>query len=72
MELPQLTTVNRNPSRTATMTSLSFLIDTDWVIDRFNAVAQVPHRLKELEPHGLGLSECDFVGVDDRAARRRM
>jgi tRNA(fMet)-specific endonuclease VapC len=38
------------------MTSLSFLIDTDWVIDHFNSVAQVTRRLKELEPHGLGLS----------------
>jgi tRNA(fMet)-specific endonuclease VapC len=38
------------------MTSLSFLIDTDWVIDRFNALARVTRRLKELEPRGLGLS----------------
>ena len=38
------------------MTSLSFLIDTDWVIDHFNAVEQVTQRLKELEPQGLGLS----------------
>jgi tRNA(fMet)-specific endonuclease VapC len=38
------------------MTSLSFLIDTDWVIDHFNAVAHVTRRLKELEPRGLGLS----------------
>ena len=38
------------------MKSLSFLIDTDWVIDHFNGVAQVTRRLKELEPQGLGLS----------------
>jgi len=31
------------------MKSLSFLIDTDWVIEHFNGV-------KELEPQGLGLS----------------
>ena len=35
------------------MTSLAFLIDTDWVIDHFNAVSYVTHRLKELQPHGL-------------------
>jgi len=38
------------------MTSLAFLIDTDWVIDHFNAVSYVTHRLKELQPHGLALS----------------
>jgi tRNA(fMet)-specific endonuclease VapC len=38
------------------MTSLSFLIDSDWVIDHFNGVAHVTRRLKELEPRGLGLS----------------
>jgi tRNA(fMet)-specific endonuclease VapC len=38
------------------MTSLSFLIDSDWVNDHFNGVAHVTRRLKELEPRGLGLS----------------
>lgn len=38
------------------MTSLSFLLDTDWVIDHFNGVAQVTRRLKELDPRGLSLS----------------
>ncbi len=38
------------------MKPLSFLIDTDWMIDHFNGVTQVTRRLKELEPHGLGLS----------------
>jgi tRNA(fMet)-specific endonuclease VapC len=38
------------------MKSLSFLIDTDWVIDHLNAVAEVTRRLKELEPQGLALS----------------
>jgi tRNA(fMet)-specific endonuclease VapC len=38
------------------MKSLSFLIDTDWVIDHFNGVTQVTRRLKELQPQGLGLS----------------
>ena len=38
------------------MRSLSFLIDTDWVIDHLNAVAEVTRRLKELEPQGLALS----------------
>jgi tRNA(fMet)-specific endonuclease VapC len=38
------------------MTSLSFLIDSDWVIDHLHGVAHVTRRLKELEPRGLGLS----------------
>jgi tRNA(fMet)-specific endonuclease VapC len=38
------------------MKSLSFLIDTDWVIDHFNGVTHVTRRLKELQPQGLGLS----------------
>ncbi|SRR5260370_5729899 len=38
------------------MKSLSFLIDTDWVIDHFNGVMHVTRRLKELQPQGLGLS----------------
>jgi tRNA(fMet)-specific endonuclease VapC len=38
------------------MKSLSFLIDTDWVIDHFNGVPHVTRRLKELQPQGLGLS----------------
>ncbi len=38
------------------MKPLSFLIDTDWVIDHFNGVTQVTLRLKELQPRGLGLS----------------
>jgi tRNA(fMet)-specific endonuclease VapC len=38
------------------MKLLSFLIDTDWVIDHCNGVAHVTRRLKELQPRGLGLS----------------
>jgi tRNA(fMet)-specific endonuclease VapC len=38
------------------MKSLSFLIDTDWVIDHFNGVTHVTRPLKELQPQGLGLS----------------
>jgi tRNA(fMet)-specific endonuclease VapC len=38
------------------MKSLSFLIDTDWVIDHLNAVSEVTRRLKELEPQRLALS----------------
>jgi len=38
------------------MKPLSFLIDTDWVIDHFNGVTHVTRRLKELQPQGLGLS----------------
>ena len=42
--------LDRNPRRTATMTSLSFLIDADCVIDHFNPVAHVTQSLKKLEP----------------------
>ncbi len=38
------------------MKSLSFLIDTDWVIDHLNGVTDATRRLKELQPRGLGLS----------------
>src|SRR5260370_118381 len=38
------------------MKSLSFLIDTDWGIDHFNGVTEGTRRLKELQPHGMGLS----------------
>jgi tRNA(fMet)-specific endonuclease VapC len=38
------------------MKPLSFLIDTDWVIDHFSGITHVTRRLKELQPRGLGLS----------------
>lgn len=38
------------------MSSPSFLIDTDWVIDHLNSIPLVTRRLKELEPQGIGLS----------------
>jgi tRNA(fMet)-specific endonuclease VapC len=38
------------------MKPLSFLLDTDWVIDHFNGLTQVTRRLQELEPQGLSLS----------------
>jgi tRNA(fMet)-specific endonuclease VapC len=38
------------------MKSLSFLSDTDWVIDYFNGITHVTLCLKELQPRGLGLS----------------
>jgi hypothetical protein len=37
------------------MTSLAFLIDTDWVVDHFNAVSYATHRLKT--PAGFKISE---------------
>ncbi len=43
------------------MNSLSFLIDTDWVIDHLYGVTQVTLRLKELHPGGLGLSAVSAV-----------
>jgi tRNA(fMet)-specific endonuclease VapC len=38
------------------MKPVSFLIDTDWVIDHLHGVTHATQRLKELQPHGLGLS----------------
>lgn len=38
------------------MTAASYLLDTDWVIDHFNRVEAVTHRLRELQPRGLALS----------------
>ena len=38
------------------MKSLSFLADTDWVIDHLNGITRITQRLKELEPRGLSLS----------------
>lgn len=38
------------------MKPLSFLIDTDWVIDHLHGVAYATKRLRELHPRGLGLS----------------
>lgn len=38
------------------MTSVSFLIDTDWVIDHFNGRTSVTQRLEQLREEGLALS----------------
>ncbi|HKO03334.1 MAG TPA: type II toxin-antitoxin system VapC family toxin [Candidatus Acidoferrales bacterium] len=38
------------------MTSCSFLIDTDWIIDHFNGVERVTRRLLELRGQGLAVS----------------
>jgi predicted nucleic acid-binding protein len=35
---------------------ISYLIDTDWVIDHFNNVKKVTKKLKELKPEGIVLS----------------
>ena len=49
------------------MKPVSFLIDTDWVIDHFNGVTQVTLRLKELQPRGLGLSVVSAAELWERA-----
>ena len=36
--------------------SLSYLIDTDWVIDHFHSVEKVVEKLEELAPDGLAVS----------------
>jgi hypothetical protein len=33
-----------------------FLLDTDWIIDHFNAIAAIPRRLERLRPSGLAPS----------------
>jgi len=38
------------------VTGVSFLIDTDWVIDHFNGLSSVTKRLRELESQGLAVS----------------
>jgi tRNA(fMet)-specific endonuclease VapC len=38
------------------MTALSFLIDTDWVIDHLNSLSPATKRLRQLEPQGLAVS----------------
>jgi tRNA(fMet)-specific endonuclease VapC len=38
------------------MTGVSFLIDTDWVIDHLNSLSPATQRLLELEPQGLAVS----------------
>jgi tRNA(fMet)-specific endonuclease VapC len=38
------------------MTGISFLIDTDWVIDHLNSFGPATQRLLELEPQGLAVS----------------
>jgi tRNA(fMet)-specific endonuclease VapC len=35
---------------------VSYLIDTDWVIDHFNNRAPATQRLRELQSHGLAIS----------------
>ena len=36
--------------------NVSYLIDTDWVIDHFNKLEKVTKKLEELAPQGLALS----------------
>ena len=35
---------------------ISYLIDTDWIIDHFNRAERVTRKLQELRPDGVGLS----------------
>ena len=36
--------------------SVSYIIDTDWIIDHFNKIEKVTKKLEELAPEGLALS----------------
>ena len=38
------------------MTGVSFLIDTDWVIDHLNSLSPATKRLRELEPQGIAIN----------------
>ena len=38
------------------MTGVSFLIDTDWVIDHLNSLSPATQRLRELEPQGIAIN----------------
>jgi tRNA(fMet)-specific endonuclease VapC len=56
-----------------------FLLDTDWIIDHFNGIAAITHRLEQLRPSGLALSVISlaelYEGVHysrDPAASRRV
>jgi len=35
---------------------ISYLIDTDWIIDHFNKIERVTRKLIELRPEGIALS----------------
>jgi len=35
---------------------ISYLVDTDWIIDHFNKVRKITQRLRELRPEGIALS----------------
>ncbi len=56
------------------MKPVSFLIDTDWVIDHFNGVTQVSLRLKDAKRsqetlEGF-LSGVDILGLDEEICKR--
>jgi len=36
--------------------TLTYLIDTDWIIDHFNQVGRTTEKLKELRPAGITMS----------------
>ena len=38
------------------MTGVSFLVDTDWVIDHLNSLSPATQRLRELEPQGIAIN----------------
>jgi len=43
------------------MTGVSFLIDTDWVIDHLNSLSPATKRLRELEPQGIAINRTFAV-----------
>ena len=35
---------------------MTYLIDTDWIIDHFNRIQKTTQKLKELQPAGIAMS----------------
>jgi hypothetical protein len=48
---------------------MTYLIDTDWVIDHLNHIERVTRRLEELAPGGLGGCEDNCVTFFDIGPR---
>jgi predicted nucleic acid-binding protein len=45
---------------------MTYLIDTDWVIDHLNHIEHVTRRLEELAPEGLALSIISLAELYER------
>ena len=50
------------------MTGVSFLIDTDWVIDHLNSLSPATQRLRELEPQGIAINIITVAELWERGS----